>query len=110
MMPSSPCSMSISFRRPRTTGTVGRPLARSKSNDSAARFGGSTGSTSALDDLVAVERLDQVLVGAELQAGETILHLAAPGDEDDADLRRPLHGLERLADVPAAALRHHHVE
>jgi hypothetical protein len=64
----------------------------------------------ALDDLIAVERLDEVLVGAELQAGQTVLHLAAPGDENDADLRRPLHGLERLADVPAAALRHHHVE
>jgi hypothetical protein len=64
----------------------------------------------ALDDFVAIERLDEVVVGADLQAGEAVFHIAAAGDENHADARGALHGLERLADFPAAALRHHHVE
>ncbi len=64
----------------------------------------------ALEDLVAIERLDQIVVGADLQTGQTVLHVAAAGDEDDADVRGALDGLEGLADFPAASLRHHDVE
>src|SRR6266513_3103028 len=82
--------MSISFRRSSTMATVGRPVARSKSMFSFTRAG--------------------VSVGAELKTGQPVLHVAARGGEDDRDVRRPLHRLERLADLPATLLGHHHVE
>ena len=61
-------------------------------------------------DFAPVEGLDEIIVGADLQARQAILHLAAAGDEDDRDVRGALHGAQGLADFPAAALRHHHVE
>jgi hypothetical protein len=64
----------------------------------------------ALQHFLAIERFDEVVVGADLQAGQAILHVAAAGDQDHADARGALDGLQRLADFPAAALRHHHVE
>jgi hypothetical protein len=91
-------------------------VARSNIIASATRDGG-TGAAAAvssrlhaLDDFVAIEGLDQVVVGAELQSGQPVLHVAAAGDQHHAEAGRALHGLERLADFPAAALRHHHVE
>ena len=64
----------------------------------------------ALDHLVAVEGLDQIVVRAELQSGEAVLHVAARGGEDHRDVRRPLHRLEGLADLPATLFGHHHIE
>ena len=64
----------------------------------------------ALEHFVAIERLDQIVVRADLQTGETVLHVAASGDQDDADVRGALHRFEGLTDFPAAAPRHHHVE
>src|SRR5205085_6862935 len=44
----------------------------------------------ALQHFVAIERLDEVVVGADLQSGESIFDFAAAGDEDDANARRAL--------------------
>jgi hypothetical protein len=64
----------------------------------------------ALEHLVAVERFDEVIVGADLQTGEPVFHIAAAGDQDHSDVRGALDAAQGLADLPAAALRHHHVE
>jgi len=63
-----------------------------------------------LDHFVTIERFDEVVVGAELKSGQPVLHISAAGDEHDRNVRGPLHRLQRLADFPAAALRHHDVE
>ena len=55
-----------------------------------------------------LERLDQVVVGAQLEADDLVDDLAPRGQHQD----RRLHALlaKRAADVEAVAAREHHVE
>ena len=53
------------------------------------------------------ERLDHVIVGAQLQTGDAISHVAKGGEQDDRHLRL---GSNALGDRKAIELGHHHVE
>src|SRR5512139_2698413 len=63
-----------------------------------------------LHHLFAVERLDEVVIGTDLEPGQPVLDVALARDEHDGDVRGPLHALDRLADLPARLLRHDDVE
>ena len=57
--------------------------------------------------LARAERLDDVVVGAELEADDAVGLLAAGGEHDDRDARALA---QRAADVVAGAVGEHHVE
>ena len=58
--------------------------------------------------LAEVERLGQVVVGADVEAADAVADLAARGEHED---RRPAVALaQRAADLEAVAAREHHVE
>ncbi len=63
--------------------------------------------TDARDELAGRERLDDVVVGAELEADDPVDLLAASGQHDDRHVR----GLAHLpAEVPPVTVGQHHVE
>ena len=61
----------------------------------------------ASDHLARAERLDDVVVGAELEADDPIGFLTARGEHDDRHLRG---SAQLAADVVAGAVRQHYVE
>src|SRR5687768_374896 len=63
-----------------------------------------------LQDFLAIEWLDQVVVGADLQSRQPVLHVALAGNQDHADIAGALDGFERLADFPATLLGHQDVQ
>src|SRR5581483_176896 len=60
------------------------------------------------DELLRVERLGEVVVGAEVEAGDLVLVLAFGGEHDDGRLSVAL--AEPARDLHAVDLRHHQVE
>ena len=57
-----------------------------------------------------VDRLGQVFIAADVQAGNDILGVAARRDQDDRDERQALVGLELAAHLEPVELGHHDVE
>ena len=57
--------------------------------------------------LAEIKRLDQVIVGADLQSLDPVLDLVFGREDDDA---RILVAPNRLGDLESIELRHHHVE
>ncbi len=61
-------------------------------------------------ELANAERLDDVVVGAELEAHDPVDLLPLRRHHDDGDVQRGLIALERLADLEAGDVREHQVE
>ena len=71
------------------------------------RVGAAQHRSDACDHLAGAERLDHVVVGAQLEADDPVRLLAAGGEHDDRNLGGPA---ELAADVEARPVGQHHVE
>jgi len=64
----------------------------------------------ARDECRLVDGLGEVFIGADLEARDNVLRIAARGDQDDGDEGEALVGLELAAHLEAVELGHHDVE